>query len=68
MFGAEDLFSHIFGGGGGGLFGGLFGEGGFRGGARRRMKGEDTLYPLKFVNRLLDDHACSLQSCFSGYH
>lgn len=49
MFGAEDLFSHIFGGGGGpggGLFGGLFGDR-FGGAGRRRARGEDTIYPLR---------------------
>ncbi|XP_042896717.1 dnaJ homolog subfamily A member 2 [Parasteatoda tepidariorum] len=36
---ADDLFSHLFGGG-------LFGMGGM-GGSRRRKHGEDTVYPLK---------------------
>lgn len=37
-FGAEDLFSHIF---GGGLFGGM------GSGRRRKQRGEDTIHPLK---------------------
>lgn len=43
--GAEDIFSHIF---GGGLFGmGMgMGMGGGRGG-RQRQRGEDTVHPLK---------------------
>ncbi|XP_059486110.1 dnaJ homolog subfamily A member 2-like [Neocloeon triangulifer] len=40
--GADDIFSHIF--GGGGLFG-MPGMGGMRG--RRRARGEDTVHPLK---------------------
>lgn len=50
--GAEELFSHIFGGrspfggmGGGGLFGGMFGGGGGR--RRGPRRGQDTLHPLK---------------------
>ncbi|XP_023225961.1 dnaJ homolog subfamily A member 2-like [Centruroides sculpturatus] len=39
-FGAEDLFSHIF---GGGLFGGM----GMGSGRRRKQRGEDTIHPLK---------------------
>jgi DnaJ family protein A protein 2 len=40
-FGADDLFSHLFGGG-------IFGMG-MRGGprARRQQRGEDTVHPLK---------------------
>ncbi|GFU37189.1 dnaJ homolog subfamily A member 2 [Nephila pilipes] len=37
---ADDLFSHLFGGG-------LFGMGMGMGGSRRRKRGEDTVYPLK---------------------
>lgn len=37
---ADDLFSQLFGGG-------LFGMG--MGGGRRRKRGEDTVYPLKWV-------------------
>ncbi|XP_072393386.1 dnaJ homolog subfamily A member 2-like [Diabrotica undecimpunctata] len=38
-FGGDDLLSHLF---GGGLFGGFGG-----GGPRRRLRGEDTVHPLK---------------------
>jgi len=49
-FGAEDLFSNLF-GGGGNLFGGMPGFGGFSGGRmRRQMRGEDTVHPLKYVH------------------
>ncbi|XP_057652855.1 dnaJ homolog subfamily A member 2-like [Diorhabda carinulata] len=41
-FGGDHLFSHLF---GGGLFGGFGGLGG--GGSRRRQRGEDTIHPLK---------------------
>ncbi|XP_012262535.2 dnaJ homolog subfamily A member 2-like [Athalia rosae] len=46
-FHADDIFSQLF-GGGGGLFGGLggFGGGGL-GGRRRPRRGEDTVHPLK---------------------
>ncbi|GBO45284.1 hypothetical protein AVEN_168729-1 [Araneus ventricosus] len=37
---ADDLFSHLFGGG-------LFGMGMGMGGSRRRKRGDDTVYPLK---------------------
>ncbi|XP_018018634.1 dnaJ homolog subfamily A member 2-like [Hyalella azteca] len=51
-FGGDDLFGHIFGGGGGGMpspFGGLGGFlGGFGGGRRRGpARGEDTVHRLK---------------------
>ncbi|KAF2350511.1 Heat shock protein DnaJ cysteine-rich domain [Trinorchestia longiramus] len=52
-FGGDDIFGHIFGGGGGGMaspFGGLGGFlGGFGGGGRRRgpTRGEDTVHRLK---------------------
>ncbi|NP_001171852.1 dnaJ homolog subfamily A member 2-like isoform X1 [Saccoglossus kowalevskii] len=46
---ADDIFSHLFGGGmGGGLFGGFPGFGGGGGGGRRRkQRGEDTVHPLR---------------------
>lgn len=72
---AEDIFSHIFGGGGGGLFG-MPGMGGMRGG-RRRARGEDTIHPLKCVpldtllyqydsNIVLDFSRVSLEDLYNG--